>query len=200
MVFKLLKLNVDVPDVDFDAIFPKRYMAISRKHWTSVNVAKFASEFLAEKPGAKVLDIGSGVGKFCLIGAVNTWGHFTGVEQRQDLVAVARRMAVVHNIRNVDFIHDNMTSVRFADFNSFYFYNSFYENIDLPNRIDDSVSLDIKLYHKYCTYLVGQLAALPVGSRLVTYCSPTSIIPEAFKLVDSGCGGLLKFLEKSSGR
>lgn len=196
MVFKLLGLNLDVTDNDINAIYPERIRRLARQHWTPIGVAKRAAEFLAERPGTRVLDIGSGAGKFCLLGATYTRGHFTGVEQRKKLVALSKKLANTYNIHNVNFIHQNITAINFSGYDAFYFYNSFHENIDLLNRIDDTVELGTGLYHQYSVYLVEQFVALPIGTRLVTYCSPTSIIPSTFKLLDISNGGLLKFWEK----
>lgn len=198
MVFELLKLNIDIPDIDFNAIYPPRISSLAKKHWSSVSISKLASEFLVDRPGTKVLDIGSGAGKFCLIGATNTKGHFTGVEQRGELVELSARLSKSYRIHNVKFIHANITSIKFNDYDAFYFYNSFYENIDVLNSIDFSVRLDIQLYHRYSMHLVEQLVSLPAGTRLVTFCSPLSIVPQSFKLQDSSHGGLLKFWEKVS--
>ena len=198
MVIKRLRLNIDVSDGDFDALLPYKYEAISQKHWTSVKAAKLASDFLVEKFGTRVLDIGSGVGKFCIVGALTTRGFFTGVEQRKELVAVARGLSADYLVGNVRFIHDNITSIRFTDFDSFYFYNSFYENIESENRIDNSVNLDTRLYHHYSTYVAGQLASLPPGSRLVTNCAATCVVPKSFKHVDSVYHGRLDFWEKTA--
>jgi SAM-dependent methyltransferase len=196
MVIKRLRLNINVCDDDFDALLPTKYESISRKHWTSIRAAKLASDFLVEKFGTRVLDIGSGVGKFCLVGALTTKGFFTGVEQRKELVTVARSLAARYLVGNVHFIHDNITSIQFADFDAFYFYNSFYENIEWENRIDDSVSLHSKLYRRYSSYVAGQLASLRPGSRLVTNCGSTCIIPKSYKRVDSVYHGKLDFWEK----
>lgn len=196
MVFKLLKLNLDVTDNDFNAIYPDNISRLDRKHWSSVSVSKLAADFLVERPGTRVLDIGSGVGKFCLIGAAYTKGHFTGVEQRIELVDLSKRLSESYRVHKAKFIHANITSIRFSDYDAFYFYNSFYENIDTKNRIDDTVELDIKLYHLYSQHITEQLAGLPLGARLVTFCSPLNIIPRSFKLQDSAKGGLLKFWEK----
>jgi SAM-dependent methyltransferase len=198
MVFELLKLNIDVSDDTFDAIYPHTIRMLAKKHWTSVSVAKLASEFLVEKAGTRVLDIGSGAGKFCLVGAANTRGHFTGVEQRPDLIDLSRRLSDSYHIQNVKFVQANITTVKFSHYDAFYFFNSFYENINWTNRIDDAVKLDVKLYHLYSSYIVEQFATLPLGARLVTYCSPQTIIPSTFKLQDSLRGGLLKFWEKIS--
>src|SRR5690606_3892441 len=128
MVFKLLRLNIDVKDDDINAIYPEKIRRLARQHWTPVGVAKRAAEFLADTPGARVLDIGSGAGKFCLVGATYTRGHFTGVEQRGKLAALSNRLAETYNIHNVNFIHQNIMSISFSDYNAFYFYNSFHEN------------------------------------------------------------------------
>jgi SAM-dependent methyltransferase len=198
MIFELLKLNIDISDDDFNEIYPEKIRMLARKHWTSVSVAKRASEFLVDKPGTKVLDIGSGVGKFCMIGASNTKGHFTGVEQRLSLIELSKRLSDSYYIQNVKFVHANITSVKFRDYDAFYFYNSFYENIDMLNKIDDTVRFDIQLYRLYSMHIVEQFATLPLGARLATYCSPSNIIPRTFRLQDSSKGGLLKFWEKVS--
>jgi SAM-dependent methyltransferase len=198
MVFELLKLNLDIPDNDFNTIYPAKISSLARKHWSSVLVSKLASEFLVDRPGTRVLDIGSGAGKFCMIGATNTKGHFTGVEQRAELVELSTQLSVSHRIHNVKFIHANIMTIKFTDYDAFYFYNSFYENIDMLNSIDNTVRLDIQLYRQYSMYVVEQLAALSIGTRLVTFCSPSSIIPQSYKIQDSTNSGLLKFWEKVS--
>jgi SAM-dependent methyltransferase len=196
MVFEFIKLNIDITDDDFNLIYPQTISILAKKHWTSVAVAKVSSEYLVDKPGTRVLDIGSGAGKFCLVGASNTQGHFTGIEQRAELVDLSKRLADSYSIQNVKFIHSNITEIDFRRYDSFYFYNSFYENIDTANRIDDSVHLDKQLYQQYSTFLKAQFSELPIGTRLVTNCSPLTIIPNCFKLQYSMRGGLLRFWEK----
>lgn len=197
MVFELLKLNYNVTDNDFDRIYPKEIRMLASQHWTSISVAKAASNFLVKKGGTKVLDIGSGVGKFCLIGAVNTGGHFTGVEQRFRLFELSQRLANSYRLDNVNFIHANITSINFHKYDAFYFFNSFYENIDNLSKIDNTIDLNVQLYRMYSLYLTSQFASLPVGTRLVTYCTPVNIIPGSYKLQDSSHGGLVKFWEKA---
>ncbi len=198
MVFKLLRLNIRVTDDDINAIYPQKIKELASRHWTPVGVAKRAAEFLADTPGTRVLDIGSGAGKFCLVGATYTRGHFTGVEQRAKLVSLSKHLAAVYDIHNVNFIHRNITSIDFSNYNAFYFFNAFYENINLMCKIDDSVNLATDLYHQYSAYIVEQFVASPIGTRLVTYCSPANIVPSTFKLRDISNGGLLKCWEKVS--
>jgi cyclopropane fatty-acyl-phospholipid synthase-like methyltransferase len=70
----------------FDQIFDQKLRRVSSVHWTPVEVALSILELLDLAKGSKVLDVGSGAGKFCLVGALNTKAHFFGVDQRQSLV------------------------------------------------------------------------------------------------------------------
>src|SRR5690349_15460565 len=116
----LLNLHSEITDKEFDSIYPTEIRRLTNKHWTPVSVAKTASEFLANRRGIRVLDIGSGAGKFCIVGALNTRGHFTGIEQRQDLVTLSQDIATAHNVDNVTFIHGNITTIDFAEYDAFY--------------------------------------------------------------------------------
>lgn len=196
MIFEFIRLNIDITDEDFNAIYPQNISSLSPKHWTPVSVAKTASEFLSGMPGSRVLDIGSGAGKFCMVGAASTKGQFTGVEQRSDLVELSRKLCASYGITNTKYVHANITSVDFRDFNAFYFFNPFYENVDLANRIDDRIQLDPRLYDAYSMHTVEQLSGLPLGVRLATYHSPFSVVPQSFRLVDDLYNGCLHLWEK----
>ena len=142
MIFKNLQLNIDIEDHLFNTLYPLRIKKLSERHWTSVEVAKLAADYLVDKPNCKVLDIGSGAGKFCLIGAASTKGRFYGVEQRESLVKLSQRIAKKHNVNNVEFIHSNIKEISFSDYDAFYFYNPFYENIDDSLLIDNKITID----------------------------------------------------------
>ncbi|KFE97081.1 methyltransferase domain-containing protein [Chryseobacterium luteum] len=198
MIFKHLKLNIDVKDSEFNALYPVHIKELASRHWTPIAVAKMAAEYLAETPNSKVLDIGAGAGKFCLVGAASTQGIFYGVEQRESLIKISKKIAEKHKISNVNFIHSNINEISFSDYNAFYFFNSFYENIDLTCSIDDKVSTDKDLYYIYSDYVKDQLDKTPVGTRLVTYWSKWDEIPASFDLEMTDCNGLLNFWKKIS--
>jgi len=198
MIFKQLRQNIDVKDAVFNEIYPPSIQAVAEKHWTPVAVAKMAAEYLVEKPGKKVLDIGAGAGKFCLVGAASTTGLFYGVEQRSSLTKISRKIADRHNITNVEFINSNINEINFSDYEAFYFFNSFFENIDTSSPIDSTIIPDSELYHSYSDYVKEQLNKTPVGTRLVTYWSKWDEIPGNFDLVDSACNGFLSFWKKVS--
>lgn len=193
MIFKKLQLNIDVGDQLFNTIYPLRIKRHSIRHWTPVEVAKLAADYLVDRPGKKILDIGSGAGKFCLVGAASTKGRFYGVEQREGLVKLSQKLARIHDMDNVDFIHSNITQISFADYDAFYFYNPFYENIDSSLSIDNKIATDEKLYFIYSEYVEDQLKKTPVGTRLVTYWSTFIEIPEGFDLEFTAYNGKLNF-------
>lgn len=198
MIFEYLKLNINVDDDDFNAIYPEWVRKHARRHWTSVSVAKQAAEYLVNKPGTRVLDIGSGPGKFCMVGASYTKGHFTGVEQRYGLFELSKKLSRCYRIPNVNFIHANITSVKLTEYDAFYFYNSFHENIDRSAKIDDTVNVSVELYSLYHQYVYEQLSLALKGTRLVTYWSSLKEIPSNYQLEYSFCDGLLKFWKKIS--
>jgi hypothetical protein len=185
-------------DENFNALLPESISLLADRHWTPADVAKMAAEFLVTQPNTKVLDIGSGVGKFCLIGASNTQGVFHGVEQRANLVAISKSLAVEQKVSNVSFIHANITSIDFTDYEAFYFYNPFYENIDETLTIDHHVSKQEQLFFEYSDYVKTQFQKLPIGTRLATYFGAWSEIPTGFELVQLAFDDLLHLWIKKS--
>jgi hypothetical protein len=179
-------------DVAFDRLYPEHIEEKSRKHWTPLAVGRTAARFLAE-PDARVLDIGSGAGKFCVTGA---YEHpdtlFFGVEQRHELVLHAEDIKQHLRLTNVHFIHANMTQIKFGEFDHFYFYNSFYENVDLEEPIDDTIEASYSLYQYYTQYLASMLDQQPSGTRLATFHSLEEEIPSTYKLAETAHCELLK--------
>jgi SAM-dependent methyltransferase len=185
-------------DKEFDAVYPLKIRKLSSRHWTPVEMAKRAADFLVNDAETRVLDIGSGVGKFCLAAAAYSQGNFTGVEQRENLVRLSQKIAKRFHLERVNFIHANIKNINFKDYDSFYFFNSFEENLDLTDKIDEDSHIDVALYESYCHYLYGQFEATPSGSKVVTYCTSSNIIPESYNLVKTGTKGKLKFWQKVS--
>ncbi|QHS55940.1 class I SAM-dependent methyltransferase [Mucilaginibacter sp. 14171R-50] len=185
--FEKNDLNVSLfrNDAEFDWLYPEHIELMSHEHWTPLAIACKAAEFLAV-PDAKVLDIGSGIGKFCLAAAYHfPKTFFYGVEQRLELHNYAEDAKEFTQLANVNFIHANVTQINFKEFDHFYFYNSFYENVDQENRIDDTIETSFSLYTYYTRYLLHALTEKPPGTRLVTYQSLEEEVPIGYKLADS---------------
>lgn len=179
-------------DAAFDGLYPEHIQGLSQRHWTPLEVAKKASAFLA-LPNAKILDIGSGVGKFCIIaGFYHPQTFFYGVEQRKELVRFSQMVNEEVNLANVGFIHGNLTAIDFKAYDHFYFFNSFHENIEPGGRIDNTVNTSSELYVYYSRFLIEMMDEKPAGTRLVTFHGREKQIPASFHLVDHAFSGRLK--------
>jgi len=159
-----------VSDYQIDHLFPREMARKSHPHWTPVEVATRALELLNASDDSNVLDAGSGCGKFCIIAGLFSKGFFTGVEQRKNLVEVARQIANEFQIKNVSFIHGSMFDLDWSNFDCFYFFNPFYENkMDSSFWIDDSIPVKRHLYDSYVHSVEEKLKTTKIGTRVVTY-------------------------------
>lgn len=183
-------------DKDFDALYPLKMRKLSGTHWTPVGIARKAISFFENSGCKSVLDLGSGVGKFCLIAADSSSIRISGIEQRENLVQLARKIAVNHQLSNLEFIHGNLISLDLSDFDGFYFFNSFEENINSKDSLDRKNTLSSIQHENYIKALREKFDALPTKTRIVTYCGEASEIPESYRLVQQSHKGKLRFWEK----
>ena len=181
-------------DEQFNQLYPAPIQALARKHWTHLGIVRKAADFLATKNNVRILDIGSGVGKFCLGAAYyKPKAFYYGVEQRKSLISYAETAKEILHLENISFIHGNFTQLDFKLYDHFYFYNSFYENLVGTDKIDDSIDYSGELYNYYNRYLYRQLEQKPAGTRLVTYHSLEDEIPQSYHAVSSETDNQLKF-------
>ena len=118
---------------------------------------------------------------------------FYGVEQRKDLLDCAIEAEYNLNLNNLSFIYGNFTQLDFTQFDHFYFYNSFQENIEGTEKIDYKIQHSLSLYNYYNSYLFNQLEKMPVGTRVVTYHTWDDQMPSGYHIVNSEFDKLLKF-------
>jgi SAM-dependent methyltransferase len=181
-------------DAKFDLLYPLEIQELAKRHWTPLSVARKAVTFLAAEKHARILDIGSGAGKFCLAaGYYRPNAFYFGVEQRISLQYKAETARQILRLENVQFIHGNFTKLDFRDYDHFYFYNAFYENLAGTDKIDNSIVYSGELYNYYNRYLYNQLDQKPAGTRLATYHSMEDEIPKSYHVVGSEFDNLLKF-------
>jgi len=184
-------------DEQFHYLYPLKMRQLARRHWTSLAIAQQVVQFLTPSKGVRVLDIGSGVGKFCLTGAYEKpSSHFFGIEQRKDLVKHADAARSMLRLDNAHFIHGNFTQLDFSEFDHFYFYNSFYEHIADTDKIDHAIPFSESMYNYYYRSLYKKLEQMRVGTRLATFHTLENRIPRSYCLVESHVGTLLNFWVK----
>jgi hypothetical protein len=180
-------------DSQMHLVYPESIRLLAHRHWTPLAATRMMAQFLALQTGVKILDIGSGVGKFCLAGAYyQPSASFFGVEQRKDLVNHAETARKILGMGNAHFLHANFTELDFAAYDHFYFYNSFYENLDGTDKIDDKIGCSSGLYNYYNRCLYKKLEATAPGTRLATFHYPGEKMPPSFHLAEELAGGAVK--------
>lgn len=179
-------------DLDFDSLLPKKYQEISKTHWTPESIISIAIEWLKESNSKNVLDIGSGVGKFCLIGAQRTNIHFTGIEKRKTLFNQAVKLQQKLELSQVQFIHENIIEIDFIEFDTIYYFNPFGEQISKSDWIDKKRQYSQHKFQLYQEHVLKELERSKKGTKIITYCSPNLRLPYGFRLKNLMFDGLLE--------
>jgi SAM-dependent methyltransferase len=180
LVTGILRSGRTVPDETFDEIYPDVIRTLSSAHWTPVRIAARAVELLRLRADDRVLDVGAGAGKFCIVAAAMSGARVRGVERQPQLAAVAReavrRFGVVVDIADGSFDAEDPELVDAA-----YFFNPFTETIALPgmqefaaDRFAGRTAADVLAAERF-------LAAARVGMRVVTFCGFGGAVPDQYE-------------------
>jgi SAM-dependent methyltransferase len=174
-------------DDDFDRELPYWMRTKSALHFTPVAVAARAAAFLTPAPGLRVLDVGAGAGKFCIVAARAVPAcTFVGVELRPQLVKLARRIAARAQLGNAIFEGGDALALDWSGYAGFYFYNPFAEQLhDTDLVLDRALATEPSRFVEYVTGARDRLAAAPVGTRVVTYHGLGESVPAGYDLVES---------------
>ncbi len=168
----------------FDQLYPENLRALASRHWTPIAIAKQAMALLAPKQGDRILDIGSGVGKFCFTAAqFYPAVQIDGIEQRIELVAAAQNTKAILAIDNAAFFLGDFTEIDFTKYTHLYFFNSFYENLIAQDSNDGNNIESADLFNRHNLKLYKLLKSLPVGIRLATYHSTENEMPSNYHIV-----------------
>jgi len=179
-------------DENFTRLLPKYLQRASRLYFTPVHIAVLATKWLTETGKMRVLDIGAGVGKFCIVGAKHSDSHFYGIEYRRSLAKLANHLIDHFEIDNATILNQNITQVDFTGYDSFYFFNPYFENLMYAKRLNDEVELSGQLYGNYFKYTEQQLNRTKPGTRLVTFHGNNFEVPWSFEKIKESSDSTLK--------
>jgi hypothetical protein len=186
-----LALGAPVADAELDALFPDELRDRSVLHWTPVDIARRAAALLAPSPGLRVLDVGAGIGKLCLVGASTTDATWWGVEHDPVLVAAASHAAWALDLEHrVRFVRGDGSRIDWTSFDAFYFYNPFASLLLSPHA---SPFLRYSILQSTQRRISHLLTTIRRGARIVTYyglAGPGSRLPAGFtRTVSEPAGG-----------
>ncbi len=164
-------------DHQFDHLAPRELRHLSAAHWTPVRAAVRAASLLCAGKNTRVLDVGSGIGKVCAIGALSGEGLWVGVEHHPRLVesatALARSLGVARRTR---FLSADAFSIDWSEFDALYFYNPFELQL---SRDHDAIASPTEQIAR----VQQRLAALPSCTRVVTLHGFGGVMPASFDLL-----------------
>lgn len=185
-VRRMLRRGELVCDRAFDDVFPLAARRASSVHWTPIEVALRAATLLTD--GVKrpvILDVGAGVGKFCLAARCAVDAEIRGLEHRAHFVEIARAAAARLDV-DVRFSHGALGDAGAGvarGVTGFYLFNPFAENLAAPgDHLDETVELTEDRYWRDVRTLEAILASADVGTRVVTYCGFGGTLPEGYVL------------------
>lgn len=181
LVGEALRRRADVSDAEFDQVFPEELRDRSHLHWTPVAIAVRAAALLAPSPDMRVLDVGAGVGKLCLIGALVTGATWWGIEQDPGQIAAANHAAWALDVApRTRFVHGDGSRLDWDEFDALYFYNPFSTLMLAPHASP---------FVRYATIqgtlrrIEQRLATTRPGTRVVTFHGFGGRLPAGFTRV-----------------
>lgn len=201
LVATILRSGRTVPDETFDEIYPDAVRHASPMHWTPVRVCARVVDLLRLQRGDRLLDVGAGAGKFCIVAAAMSRARVRGIERQPQLAEVAReaarRLGIEVELADGEFDAEDPRRIDAA-----YFFNPFTETILLPNardfaadRFAGRTAADIDAAEKF-------LERTRVGMRLVTFCGFGGTLPADYVQIAQETleGGVLELWEKRQAR
>jgi SAM-dependent methyltransferase len=177
-----LRRGQPIADEDWDVAYPPSYVEMSRVNWTPVSVARRAAELLSTRSSTRILDIGAGVGKFCVVAALTAPGTFIGVERFGAMVDVARAIARKAGVSTAHFVHGRMEDFDWTSFDGFYLFNPFVERWCLDFRTIGPTAAAAAECRQLISFTEQRLALARSGTRVVTYHGFGGEMPRCFRL------------------
>lgn len=118
-----LRAASEVTDEDFNAFLPARYQGAGHTHASPVAVAVRAAQLLAAGGAARVLEVGSGIGTFGIVGALTTPAFYVGIEPNLPIVVAARGTAARFGASRVRFFHGDVSQIDFRLYDAIYLFS-----------------------------------------------------------------------------
>jgi SAM-dependent methyltransferase len=159
-----------VTDIAFDRLYPERIRKLSPRFWTPVTVALRTARLFQAHGARRVLDIGAGVGKLCVIGALATDIEFTGIEHREALARIGQGVIDTYGVERARLVTGSLDAVDFAAFDGFYLFNPFEEGSFSPSHwVDRTVALSEEQARRDVEHVQRALAAARAGTVVITF-------------------------------
>ena len=188
-------------DRAFDRFLPESLRQLSSQYWSPLVVARRAAEWFDDAGVQRVVDIGSGAGKFCVAGALFGRCSFTGLEERPFLVKSARRLARLFDVNDrVRFVLGSLGDVPAPSGDAYYFYNPFGDYSFETDAIPRNRTAQEERYQRDVAEAEDLLRGAPSGTWVLTFNGFGGRMPEGYELirVDSELPSALRLWRRRS--
>jgi hypothetical protein len=128
----------------------------------------------------RVLDVGAGVGKCCLVGAMSSRATWFGVEQHAACALVAEQLSRELGVSaRTRFLHGDVFGLDWEDFDALYLYNPFELSLFSESAGPDNPAE----YLAQIADAEDRLARMGVGTRVVTLNGFGGTMPPTYRLL-----------------
>ncbi len=181
-IAEALRAGQPVDDRDFDLLLPTELRIVSSQYWTPLAVAARAAEWFDALGVQRVVDIGSGAGKFCVAAALAGTASYVGLEHRLALVIAARALAETLAIADkVEFVHGTLVDLAELRADAYYLFNPFGENwYAVEEQLDAEVELSPERHARDVAAVERLLREAPLGTFVLTYNGFGGDVPEGY--------------------
>lgn len=201
-LIQLIKSEPKSVDQEFDKLLPPLYRYHSQVQWTSIPVARAIAKWLQNFHGKKFIDIGSGVGKLCIVLRFLTDLKIYGVEQRPHLVNVAKEIIKTNNLPDITIWEKNLLNLDWQEFDIFYLFNPFQEHVAISPTavIDNTIPFHRTHFMEYTAKVYEELQKMPPNKIFITFHGYGGKLPKSWALKYSQYveGGFLSLWVKVS--
>jgi SAM-dependent methyltransferase len=188
------------PDAAFDLFLPEDLASLSADQWTPLEVALVAARWLNDAGVRRVVDIGSGPGKFCIAAALACRCEFVGLEQNPRFVAVARALARLFDVQGTaSFVHGTLADAVLPEADGYYVYNPFAQHLFAPGDGSGGTTPDYARYRHDVMVVQDIFRCAPAGTVVITYNGFGGLMPASYEAcrVDRELPCVLRMWRKS---
>lgn len=179
-----LRVGRPLPDRFFDRFLPEDLKALSSDQWTPLEVVSSVMTWLQELGVQRVVDIGSGPGKFCVAAALISGCELVGLEQSPRFVAVARHLAELFGVQHrASFVHGALGDGELPSADAYYLYNPFAQHLFAP--ADDfcrGATPNYERYRRDVALAQDTFRRAPPGTIVLTYNGFGGLMPGSYEL------------------
>lgn len=170
----------------FDRFLPDELRLVSDRYWTPLSVVRRAAHWLREAQVRRVVDMGSGAGKFCVGAALLTRCEFIGVERRAPLVAAADDLAAVFGVDDrVRFVTAELDPITAPVADAYYFFNPFGDYTFNSDAYDEpGMDFTPEDHRRGVAAVTALLSRAAAGTFVITYNGFGGTMPSTYEQID----------------